>query len=473
MKKVIVLIGLITCFFTLNTNAWIASLAVAAGLPVIPGAHGFGIDTPAGRGGTVYKVTSLADSGPGTLRECMEASEARVCVFEISGNIQLNSEIRLKNGQSYLTVAGQTAPPPGISVIRYSIVMGGAHDVLLQHIRFRIGDETSGDTDGLGVSQTTSHHFVFDHVSVAWGIDENIGLSHGANTGTVRYSIIGEALDCAGVHSEGCHSRTWLMSRSQDIFAYGNVLSSGNTRHPRWGKTEGYPHASAAVVNNVIYNWGGGGTQIPGAGQDCTDAGSENCKQIALVGNVYKSGPNSSHLPIEIDDNQFAVYLEDNEYNGNVPADPWSIVTRGGGSSAKSPPVWPTGFVAMPVSQVFDHILANAGARPADRDPVDTYIIDDIRQNNGRIINHQDDRIGEGGLHTYPHINGYPILAENKRRLTLPPNINGDDDGDGYTNLEEWLHAFAAEVERSGDTAMPPPNNNNAPAPPTSLRIIK
>lgn len=424
-------------------------------LAIIPGAVGWGINTPAGSGRNlstpnteVLRVTNLNDSGPGSLRAALMGTGPRTVIFEISGTIELSSPIVLRGQQSYLTVAGQTAPSPGITVSRYPILLIEAHDVLLQHLRLRIGDQTSGDHDGLGARQPGTTNFVFDHLSVSWGIDENVGITHGANNGTIRYTLISEALDCAGVHSEGCHSRNFLMARSNHMLLQRSLIAHGKTRHPRWGKDEGYPPASAVIANNVIYNWGSGGTQI---------AGESGEKYIAVVGNTYQDGADTRVAPIFVDGDLNQVYLDDNRHNGGLPSDPWDIVTEGGtGSRVNTPPVdnngeliWPEGLddVLIPSGQVMADVLLNAGARPADRDSVDLRIVVGVQSGQGRIIDHQSE------------VGGFPNLAVNYRPLVVPTNPNGpsracNTDGECYTNLELWLHMCAAEVEgRGGDCA--------------------
>jgi hypothetical protein len=97
--------------------------------------------------------------------------------------------------------------------------------------------------------------------------------------------------------------------------------------------------------------------------------------------------------------------------------------------------IWPKGYEPMPVEAVKAHVLRHAGARPADRDSVDKRIIQNVHDRVAHIIASQDD------------VGGWPELAENRRVLMIPENANTDDDGDGYTNLEKWLHRYAAEVE--------------------------
>ena len=136
------------------------AVQAAPALPIIPGAVGFGITTPAGSGRhlstpqtTVYKVTNLNSSGSGSLAACTGASGPRVCVFEVAGTINLTSELKVKN--PYITIAGQTAPSPGIT-LRGAGLRITTHDVLVQHIRIRVGDNPNGpnpeNRDGLGIN---------------------------------------------------------------------------------------------------------------------------------------------------------------------------------------------------------------------------------------------------------------------------------------------------------------------------------
>jgi hypothetical protein len=139
----------------------------------------------------------------------------------------------------------------------------------------------------------------------------------------------------------------------------------------------------------------------------------------------------------------------DNIYSGKVITEPWSSenVTKQHPwptyaplpahkrAATREDAIWIRGYEPMPAEQVKDFVLAHAGARPADRDPVDERIISNIASGKGKIIASQDE------------VGGWPKLTENRRDLTLPVNFDGDDDGDGYTNLEEWLHGFADDVE--------------------------
>jgi hypothetical protein len=102
---------------------------------------------------------------------------------------------------------------------------------------------------------------------------------------------------------------------------------------------------------------------------------------------------------------------------------------------ATEPPITVPGYTVKPAAEVEEWVLATAGARPADRDPVDVRVVKDVREQTGSISASQE------------NVGGWPELEKNRRELTLPENPNGDDDDNGYTNLEQWLHGYAAQAE--------------------------
>lgn len=183
-------------------------------LPVFPGAEGYGVDTPAGRGGRIIHVTNLSDDGPGSFRAAVETPGRRIIVFDLSGTIELQSDIRVT--EPYVTIAGQTAPSPGIQ-LRNQTVRVETHDVLMQHLAIRPGDSFvsghAGSIHALLVS-SASYNCVFDHLSFYWGIDECIGV-YGHNL-TFSNNIVAEGLDEAG-HPDGPHSGGMLVMGGRTI----------------------------------------------------------------------------------------------------------------------------------------------------------------------------------------------------------------------------------------------------------------
>lgn len=411
------------------------------GLPVIPGAAGFGINTRAGRGGAVHRVTNLDESGSGSLRACVEASGPRVCVFEVSGTILLSANLRVRS--PYLTLAGQTAPSPGVSLRGAGLVIQ-SHDVLVQHIRVRPGDAPGGprpdnrDAITIETSRGDTYNVVLDHVSASWSTDELFTTwaegGHSIRDVTIRRSLFSEALS-RSIHPKGEHSAGILIGRdSSRVTLIGNVFAYNGWRNPlvRDDSTD------VVIVNNLIY-------RSRGFWPDQIDFGSRGDKDIemraSVVGNSFVLAPGARPMnTISINPKAASVVkLFQSDNRGPLAsADPWSVVDTRGRSvesiAANAPPVWSEGLVPMKASQVEAFALQQAGARPADRDPVDRRVIGNIRARKGSIID------------STAQVGRWPHLAVNRRALQLPDDPHALTQS-GYTRLELWLHEMAREVE--------------------------
>lgn len=446
------------------------STAAIAQQPVIPGASGFGITTPAGRGGTIMRVTNLADSGAGSLRACATASGPRICIFETSGTIELQSNLVITNPN--ITIAGQTAPSPGI-LLRGGTLHIKASDVLVQHLVVRVGDPLDGEPtsvrDGLGINAPSFiQNIVIDHCSISWGVDEVLQVWNDWDNVTLSNTIISEPLHDS-LHSKGPHGFAMLVDTTDGrLSVVGSLIAHSYNRNPRVGA------ASFVFVNNVIYNYGAGGMALFNA----PGVPSSN----SIVGNVYKKGPDSSATrTIRLDTSsdgksngmlpETRIYLADN-VAADGTSDAWSIVDNKSSVDnsvlkAATPPVWPDGLTAIPTSNdaVLNHVLANAGSRPAERDAVDARVMNDVRNGTGQIINCVS---ADGTERCNKNAGGWPVYAVNARPLSVPANPHGDDNGDGYTNIEEWLHEMAAAVEGSSGSGPSDPDAVK-PAPPQLL----
>jgi hypothetical protein len=399
-----------------------------------PRAVGFGISTPGGRGGAILVVTNLNDSGSGSLREAVQATGKRTVIFEVSGTIQLQNELKIRN--PYLTIAGQTAPSPGIT-LRGAELNVNTHDVIIQHIRVRVGDiqPTGIDIGGVDTVSTDgpgSVNVVIDHVSMSWSIDENASSWYdGLHDVTFSNCIISEGL-YASIHPKGPHSMGFLVVPNGRNFAVlNNLVAHNGDRNPLLSTG-----SSVVVSNNLFYNWMGG--RATNIGNVTSSITIKYPTLVTLTGNSYIGGLDTPSSTYAISDNTSLntgsqVYQSDNRlekvgglYRNNASFNPL----------VGSAPISISGFSPIASSSVESVVLANAGARPTDRDAVDVRIVNSVKARNGRIINSQAD------------VGGWPALTANYRKITIPSNPNGDDDGDGYTNFEEQvLFPMADQVE--------------------------
>jgi hypothetical protein len=484
-------------------------------LPVFPDAEGFGTKTTAGSGrhlanpcARIFKVTNLRDSGEGSLRQCIEASGARTCIFEVGGVIWSTKALRVIH--PYLTVAGQTAPSPGI-IIRGAGMSVEAGNLLIQHIKVRPGDDLRaaccrtgtcsseqaqwctqdpGSRDGINTYATGGpiENVVYDHISISWALDE--GWSVNPDKGdisniTISNSIIDSGLDVS-IHPEASnpedpgHSKAVLIKGIKNVnnlSFHKNLLTHNAERNIRIGSS-----VSMEYVNNIVYNWGRG----KGVGRLIEATNSTSAKHtFDLIGNVYIPGPDTfcpetqyrpelcnlvpggrdtpeqrakMHYILRVGSGISGglsalsrYYIYDNLGTTRVSGDEWNIVDRGFFStSTSSTLIFPAQKASTPVAtsgsvlplsteDAYAHVITNAGARPQERDVIDQNAIGDLITLSGRIINCVAD---DGSSRCQKNAGGWPNYPATTRALTLPESPFIDSDGDGYTNLENWLQNF-------------------------------
>ena len=391
----------------------------STGLPVFPGAQGFGVDTPAGRGGVILRVTNLNDHGEGSLREALAYRGTRIIVFDVAGVILLSSDLVVD--QPFVTIAGQTAPTPGIT-LRGAGMRIVTHDVLLRHIRIRVGDASGGPSpsnrDALQILGSNAHHVVIDHVSASWAIDENVSLWEGSHDITLSYCLISFALNHS-LHPKGAHSTGLLVGDgSRRIALIRNVLAYNASRNPR---IKG--GCSVVMVNNLACN--GRGFMSVGSPSGPTS--------VSAVGNVFIAGIDTrdDSDPVRVEDNAArgtGVYLRDNWYRGKI----YAPIGRRWLYTA---PVWGPGITVLPHHRVAQLLSSNGGARPAERDMVDKAALNPLCGLSRHIIDKPED------------IGILPSIPVSQRPFIIPDRPHYDDDGDGYSRVEGLLNQMACQVE--------------------------
>ncbi len=442
--------------FTYTLITLILLTPLVYSVSIIPQEEGFGMNTPAGRGGYIYKITNLASSGTGSLKECIDASGPRVCVFEVSGNIELTQHLKITN--PYLTIAGQTAPSPGITIKGAGIVIQ-APDILIQHIRVRVGDNAAGptydDRDAFKIESKYEdiNNVVIDHVSASWALDEVFStwsydgkIAQGI---TVTNSIFSEAL-YNSKHPDGAHSMGVLIGKNtKDILLNKNILAYNNYRNPLIRDDS----TNVIIANNYLYNPGVGSKSKIYFG---TTGVNNVAMSASVVGNVFSANPDEYYDNMVYVENgsatNFNLFVDDN-LGPLGTSDDWAVVMGRTDSSIRetSAPISVPGLTYLSSSKVKDYVFVNAGARPADRDDVDKRVISNMKSNSGKIINSQNE------------VGGWPNLAQNYRQFIIPQNPNNDDDNNGYTNLEELLHTYAAQVEAGDVVQIPTPTPEPEP----------
>ena len=400
--------------------------------------EGFGSDTHGGYSGNtdpvIYKVVNLNSAGLGSLKYGLEnINNPRIIVFEISGTIELNNYIYIEN--PYVTVAGQTAPSPGITLKGAGIIIG-THDVIIQHLRIRVGDGANGPgydwRDALDVEEygATSYNVIVDHCSFSWATDEDCSIGwYPAHDVTFQWCIISECL-YHSYHPDGRHSMGMLIGPSaQKISIHHNLFAHNADRNPLVGGIK-----ETEIINNVVYNWEWDGTKF--------DQYTGYPYQLGnIIGNYYKRGLDTisdyGGITLEYAEPPSLFYVHENidtVYRTSNTQDDWDLVEGGQTMRSNSPTFTPSGIITQNPFDAYDSVLENAGARPNDRDTVDKRIINCVKHGTGHFIDSQEE------------VGGWPILNTNYRYLNIPSNPHNDDDNDGFTNLEEWLQDYSIDL---------------------------
>ena len=418
------------------------TLLALAVLPAFPGAEGFGANTAGGRGGRVIAVTSLADSGPGTLRAATEAAGPRIVVFRVGGLIDLVKPLRIT--EPFVTIAGQTAPGDGIC-LRGSELSIQTHDVVVRHIRVRPGDILGAEVDAVNIGGE-SHDVILDHVSATWSVDESLSPSGAVRNITVQWCLIGESLR-KSVHKKGEHGYGSLVRAAGGVTLHHNLWVKNTARNPRLGDNYGKPPFPLFDVrNNVMYNWGG----------ICSGMTGDDLR-ANYVGNYLKPGADSSGRPpiVLTETAQVRYFLDGNVVVGRPEQtrDKAAMFAPGKGRVELMAAPFDTAPVRTTSAEAaYEEVLAQVGALLPTRDSVDHRIIEEVRTGQGRIIDSQKE---VGGWPVYRNGvpladsdgDGMPDAWESGRGLNPKDPADGAKiSASGYSNVETYLNSLTAPV---------------------------
>jgi Pectate lyase len=402
-----------------------APAAAQQARPAFPGAVGWAQDTRGGRGGQIIRVTTLAADGPGSLKAALEAKGPRIVVFEVGGVIDM-ARTTINVTEPFLTIAGQTAPSPGVTIIRGGMDVK-THDVIIRHIRIRPGVDGQAKRSGWEVdalSTVGAYNVIVDHCTMTWALDENLSASGPRFTGTsvadwrrgtshnitFSYNLLAEGLADAS-HPKGEHSKGSLIhDNATGILIYRNVYAHNVERSPL---LKGGIHA--AVVNNLIYDPGKRAVHynlmaLEWAGYPYQTG------ELSAVGNVMRGGPSTDEgLPFLMlgGDGDLRYHGRDNiavdKFGNKLPMFGRYGETRARLIESAKPLVWPAGLDVLPARDVETHVLAKAGARPWDRDEDDIRVLFFVAEGRGEIIDDEK------------QVSGYP-----KEKPTRAPFVAAD-----------------------------------------------
>jgi hypothetical protein len=435
----------------------VASVSNAAQgqLLAFPGAEGAGQYATGGRGGDVYYVTNLNDSGPGSLRYGVQtANGPRTIEFQTDGTIHLLSDLDIN--KSNLTIAGQTAPGGGITIADYQTEVVNSHDDVIQYMRFRVGDTNTqhpGNTyepDSLGIHGSTN--VMIDHVTASWSVDEALSVTDSSTNVSVQYSFITQALKNAG-HPEGAHSYGSLINGGDITYSH-DLYADNDSRNPRaQGNSTVGTGLTLDFVNNVIQNPGG----------RFGYSGTGDTLKMNYVGNYGIDGPSTSsgNSLFQPDSATTQIYFQGNYRDSNkngvldgTPATGTSLVS--GTYTASSTPFNDNGNMplvnASDAREAYIQVLSHAGASYS-QDSVDRQIVRNVINQTGAIIDSQTQVGGwpalTAGIPTKDSSNdGIPDWWAQANGLNPAQYDANRIASNGYTYLENYLqslspHAYA------------------------------
>lgn len=448
-----------------------------------PGAEGGGMYTTGGRGGKVIHVTTLADSGTGSLRAALNESGPRTIVFDVAGLIDLKSQLDIARGD--VTIAGQTAPGDGICIKGFATQVK-TDNVIIRFVRFRMGDEKNQESDAIWGRY--NRNIILDHCSMSWSVDECSSFYANINF-TMQWCILTESL-CNSLHGKGSHGYGGIWGGKNASYHH-NLLANHKSRNPRFDHPEIYDkyleshRGNVDYRNNAVYNWG-----------DNSTYGGEGA-WFNMVGNYYKPGPASKDRKYFLDAN--GIYTSSNTnygypllyLSGNVHEkhDDISVDNSHGiywhDHKTNTPPdasrllssVQPLSGPSSQAVYTTTHVAADAFARICDRagaslsrDAVDERACRDAKSGSATFTDGGNGS-KNGLIDSQTAVGGWPAYSADSSELAAVKDSDGDgmpdwfedqfglnksDASDGnaktldsyfrYTNLEMYLHYLVKDI---------------------------
>ncbi len=474
-------------------------LASSSRIPAFPGAEGGGKYATGGRGGKVYHVTNLNDSGPGSFRDAVSGSN-RIVVFDVGGTIELKSDVVVKGN---ITIAGQTAPGgAGVTLKNYKLGMGG-DNIIIRFISSRPGErKTTADYDAWGGANGSKS--IVDHCSLGWANDEQWGLYSNNMYQTVQWSLIGPA-NSFSYHSKGIHGFGIMFGKGQCSWHH-NMMAHNISRNFR-GKVEGT--SVMDYVNNVIYDWG-------------YETAYGTMGHLNYVNNYYKGGNSTSgsyrYINFSSGSNieKYKFFLQGNKMilkdkdTGNYRVhnsetdDDWSLVNYNSAAEGLGGETYYRTNSYMPLKdwegedvsvvkdmskvdsadEAYEKVLkyAGSGINAQSRPPIDAQVMEEAENGTGYVSGarpksdanvSQQAEIKKNSIlcgvdYKYPEKitennikdsdnDGMPDDWEIARGLD--PNKNdstGDYCGLGYTNIEYYINDLTIDAFPEGTVTMSP-----------------
>lgn len=432
---------IITVCFVLGNG-----IALAEDIPAFPGAEGNGANTPGGRGGTVYLVTTLEDNGPGSLREACEAEGPRMVVINIDGIIELESPIEIRN--PFITIAGQAAPGDGICLKNHGLNVT-TDDVIIRYLRIRPGDQIGAKTTGINI--TDSDRVILDHCSISWTAGPGVSVSADASDITLQWCMFTESLFDPNAMDAKPGTGVSLDAESSTFSVHHNYFAHNNTGNPYISGAAAAPGPTLDFRNNIVYDWG-----------VRSGNSANNVARYNIIGNAYKAGPST---PYDVRAKAFRfgsldsrIYAKENALEGSDMVStvnflmwimPEEFIQRihfrvfETKNAFEADPV-----TTLPQESLLRRVLREAGATRPTRDPVDARVLAQYRLGAGRLINTPTEAQGwpvyePGDPIADTDKDGMPDKWEESFGLSPsdPSDHATDPDEDGYTNIEEYLNS--------------------------------